>query len=221
MNEALGRIVTNESGEICLSLQEVQGDLFVEVRVSPRPARQGRAPVPEQTMLVPLEALSTLCRVLVQAQDRVLRHGLMRTTSRPKETMPDADEPVRMREADPRPPRRPNRREPRIPVSLPVEAYPLDPQDSLHSEPAGDKVTGEMKDVSSGGAQIWLFEHFPPPTRLAVFLKIGKHTFRGQGKVVGSGPRPKEGKYRHNLRWLSLNEQAKSALSKLTGSVVR
>lgn len=219
MKEDLGRISRNESDEIRVSLHEVQGDLFVEVRVSGRPARQGRAPVQEQAMLVPLEALPNLCRVLVQAQDRVLRDGLMRTASRPTETTPDASKPTAPQEADPRRSRQYKRRQPRIPVRLPVEAYPLGNQDPSHSEPAGEKVTGEMKDVSNGGAQIWLSKHFPPPSRLAVFLRIGKHTFRGQGLVVGSGPQPKEEKYRHNLRWLSLNDGAKAALSKLTGSV--
>jgi hypothetical protein len=219
VNEDLGRISRNESEEIRVSLQEVQGELCVEVRVSSRPAPEGRTVLPQQqSIVVPLDALSSLCRVLVQSQDRVLRDGLMRTASRPRETMPDAGEPVTLQEADPRPPRRYKRREPRISVRLPVEAYPFSNEDSSRSEPKGERVTGEMKDVSNGGAQIWLSEHFPPPSRLAVFLRIGKHTFRGQAEVVGSGPRPKEGKYRHNLRWLSLNDQAKAALSKLTGT---
>jgi len=217
VNEDLGRISRNESEEIRVSLQEVDGELCVEVQISSRPARQGVLPE-QQSIVVPLDTLSSLCRVLVQSQDRVLRDGLMRTASRPRETMPDAREPVTVRDADPRRPRRYNRREPRIPVRLSVEAYPISTQDSSHAEPGGEKVTGEMKDVSNGGAQIWLSERFPPPSRLAVFLRIGKHTFRGQAEVVGSGPRPREGRYRHNLRWLSLNDQAKAALSKLTGT---
>lgn len=220
MNEDLGRISRNDSEEIRVSLQEVQGELCVEVRISSRPAPRGRAVLPQQqSIIVPLEALSSLCRVLVQSQDRVLRDGLMRPASRPRQTMPDAAQPVMVKEADRRPPRRYNRREPRIPVRLPVEAYPLSNQDSPHSEPSGEKVAGEMKDVSRGGAQIWLSESFAPPSRLAIFLRIGKYTFRGQAEVVGSGSRPKEGKYRHNLRWLSLNDQAKAALSKLTGAL--
>ena len=218
MEQVLGRIGENESEEIRVSLQEVQGDLYVEVRISSRPARQGRASVREQTIVVPLEGLSNLCRVLVQTQDRVLKDGLMRTAARVSETMPEAGESVALQEADSQPPRRYKRREPRISVRLPVEAYPLSTQDSSHSEPAGEKVTGTMKDVSHGGAQIWLAEHFPPGSRLAVFLRIGKDTFRGHTQVVGSGRKPKDGAYRHNLRWLSLTDQAKAALSKLTGS---
>jgi hypothetical protein len=229
VNQDLGRISRNESEEIRVSLQEVRGELCVEVRVSSRPARQGRTVLPEhQAIVVPLDALSSLCRVLVQSQDRVLRDGLMQAPSRAGTlTMEDA-EPVTLPEPEKPGARLYNLTEPRVPVRLRVECYLLSVPDSTSAEsgasdswspdPVTEGVTGEMKDVSNGGAQIWLSEHFPPPSRLAVFLRIGKHTFRGPAEVVGSGPQPKEGKYRHNLRWLALNDQAKAALAKLTGA---
>jgi hypothetical protein len=219
VEENLGRISRNESEEIRVSLQEIQGDLYVELRVSARPARQGRASLPQQqAIVVPLDALPDLCRVLVQAQDHVLRDGLMQAPSRAQKTITEAGEAVALPGTDPRAPRRYHRREPRIPVRLPVECYFLSTQDSSPSEPMEERVTGEMKDVSGGGAQVWLSEHFPPPSHVAVFMRIGKLTFRGQAEVVESASQPKDGKYRHNLRWLSLNDQAKAALTKLIGT---
>lgn len=219
MNEDLGRISCNGSEEIRVSLQEAEGELYVEVRVSTRPAAQSQAVVPEQqAIVVPLTALSTLCSVLVQSQDRVLRDGLMHAPSRATETPVAAGEPPTSREADRGGPRRYNLTEPRVPVRLPVECYLLSAQDSSPAEPATEKVKGEMKDVSSGGAQVWLSGHFPHASRLAVVIRIGKRIFRGRAEVVGAASQPKEGTYRHNLRWLTLNDQAKAALSKLIGT---
>ncbi len=229
MIKNLGRISRNESEEIRVSLHEVEGELCVKVQVTCRPGRQGGAVLPEhQSIIVPLEALASLCRVLVKSQDRVLRDGLMQPPSPAASTSGETGAPVAIRESSKPAHRRYNLTEPRVPVRLAVECYflsapdteaeELSSPDSWTPDPATEQVTGEIRDVSSRGAQIWLAEFFPPLSHLAVFMRIGKQVFRGRAEVVGAASQPLEGQYRHNVRWLSLSDQASAALSKLTGS---
>lgn len=217
MNKDLGRVSRNDSEEIRLTLREVRGELCLELRVYTRSAHHGGMPVPDpEAIVVPIRALGHLCRLLEQIQDRLIKEGLIEAPSSAKVITMQAGEPVTVCLGDPEATPSPNTRsEPRMPIQLPVECYLLRTPDIWPSKPLPGHVTGEIRDVSSGGAQVWLPEQFPISSHLAILMKIGEMTFRGQAEVVGVAPHPKDGYYRHNLHWLSLSHQAEAALSKL------
>ena len=109
-----------------------------------------------------------------------------------------------------------SRRESRIAVEVPVGCRHLEATDSGPSEP----LVGEIIDVSQGGAQLWLPRRVPLFGRLEVFMRIEGLNFQGQAEVVGAEVHPKDGRYRHGLRWLGLNAQAKAALSQVIPQLI-
>ena len=217
MNKDLGRVSRNDSEEIRLSLREVRGELCLELRVYTRSAHHGGMPVPDpEAIVVPVRVLGHLCRLLEQTQDRLIKEGLMEAPSPAKVITMQAGEPVTVCLGDPEATPSPNTRgEPRMPIKLPVECYLLRTPDIWPSKPLPGHVTGEIRNVSGGGAEVWLPEQFPISTHLAILVRIGEMTFRAQAEVVGTTPHPKDGHYSHDLHWLSLSPQAEAALSKL------
>jgi len=220
MKKDVGRVHRNDSEEIRVSLREVRGELCLELRVYSRSTHHGGMPVPDpEAIVVPVRVLPDLCRILEQTQDRLIKEGLMETPFPAKVITMQAGEPVALCLGDPEATAPNTRCEDRIPIKLPVDCYLLGtPPDTWPSKPLPGQVAGEIRDVSSGGAQVWLPEQFPISTHLAIFMRIGEMTFRGQAEVVGVAPHPKDGYYRHNLHWLSLSHQAEAALSKLIDS---
>ncbi len=220
MQKDLARVRCNEFGEIRVSLQEVHGELYVELRVSGRSAPDGEVSLPDgDVIVVPVHVFSDLCRVLEQAEGRLHKEGLLDVLPVAKVITMEAGEPVTRHIAD-RPGRWLNtRREPRVSVKLAAEFYLLGAPDTWPSKPLPGQVTGEIRDLSNGGAQVWLPEQFPVGSRLAVFIMIAELIFRGQAEVVAVASHPKGGNYRHNTRWLSLNPQAQAALSQMIENV--
>lgn len=96
-------------------------------------------------------------------------------------------------------------------LKVPAGCRLLDAADSSPSEP----LIGEIKDVSQGGAQLWLPRRLPLYSRAEVFMRIGDLNFQGRAQVVGAEVHPKDGRYRHGLQWLALNPEAKVVLSKI------
>lgn len=207
MNKDLGRVSRNHSEEIRLTLREDRGELCLELRVYTRSAHHGGMPVPDpEAIVVPVRILSDLCRVLQQSHDRLVKEGLAEK----------AGEPITLCLGDLQAATPSTRSEPGTSVKLPVECYLLKTSpDTWSSKPLPGRVAGEIRDVSSGGAEVWLPEEFPISSHLAILMRIGEMSFRGQAEVVGAAPHPEDGYYRHSLRWLSLSPQAEAALSKL------
>ncbi len=80
-------------------------------------------------------------------------------------------------------------------------------------------LRGETKDVSSGGAQLWLPECLSLLTRVEVLMQIEGADFEELAEVVGVGVRQTNGRYRHSVRWLELSTQARAALSQVIPTV--
>jgi len=207
MKKDLGRVSRNDSEEIRLSLREVRGELCLELRVYTRSAHHGGTPIPDpEAIVVPVRILPDLCRVLEQSHDRLVKEGLAEKAGEPA-TLCLGD----LQAATPN-----THSELGTSVKLPVQCYLLKaPPDTWPAKTLPGHVAGEIRDVTSGGAEVWLPEQFPISTHLAILMRIGEMTFRAQAEVVGAAPHPKDGHYCHNLQWLSLSPQAEAALSKL------
>lgn len=218
MKTNLARVSRNASEEIHVSLREINGRPHVELRVCNRPDGHGPNSLPaEEAITVPVDMLSDLCRLLAQIQYRLALEEQGQVPSVPRGTPKGAGTSTNSSPAAQRDHRHSRRREPRVPIRLPAKCYLLGAPNSAPSRPKTGQVAGQIWDVSSGGAQVWLSERFPVMSRLAIVMPIGEPLFRGYGEVLAATLQPRGGKYRHNIRWLPLNTEAKVALSKLIG----
>lgn len=68
MKKNFGRFSRTESGEIQVSLEEVQGELYLDVRITSRPASDGEGSQ-EDRITVPVRMLADLCDILQQTKD--------------------------------------------------------------------------------------------------------------------------------------------------------
>ncbi|MEE8607268.1 MAG: PilZ domain-containing protein [Nitrospiraceae bacterium] len=212
MKKNFGRVSRNASEEIRVWLQEdKEGELQVELRVYDRSAQGGGISLPEpEGLAVPIHALSELCQILEQVHEHLFKKDLVDVPS--MRNLVTVDDPIKLHlVVDPPAPQPDTPSQPPVSVKLPVECYALDAPDTWPAE----QVTGETRDLSSEGAQVWLPREFAAGSRLAVLIIIGELHFRGHAKVVGTAPSPQDGSYPHNLQWVSLSPQAKHALSKI------
>ncbi len=215
MMEKVGQIQRNQLEDVWVSLCEFHGEPHLELRVYPRAALSDSYPLPRQEGIVlPINLLPDLLRVLMQAQELLLMRGLLHVPSPTSGTTLDRGEPTTVRLA-PRPGPQPRRRHPRVPVNLPVKCHPLGPGNMK----AGMPLSGEIKDVSLGGAQIWLPKRLPRYSRLEVAAVIEGIGFRVQAEVVGveieAKRDAKTGYHRHSLQWVAMDATAKAVLSKV------
>ncbi len=212
MKQNFGRVSRNASEEIRVWLHEVQGELQVELRVYDRSVQGGGISLPEpEGLVVPIHALSELCQILEQVHKHLFKKDLVDVPS--MRNLITADDPIKLHLVveDPSGPQSQTHHEPPVTVKVPVECYLLDAPDTWPAE----QVTGETRDLSSEGAQVWLPREFAAGSRLAVLIIIGELHFRGHAEVVGTAPSPQDGSYPHSLQWVSLSPQAKAALSKI------
>lgn len=210
MKKNFGRVSRNKSEEIRVWLQEVEGNLCVELRVYDRSAQQAGVSLPElEGLVVPIHVLWDLIQVLQQTHNHLTKEGLVDAPT--MNNLITADDPIRLhlvvQPSDPQPDTGPK---PSVSIHIPLECYPLGTPDNWPSEP----VTGEIRDLSTEQAQVCFPKEFPTGSRLAI-TRIGDQIFRAQAEVVGTALHPDNGTYRHSLRWLSLSPQAKAALSKI------
>lgn len=212
MKKNFGQVRRNASEEIRIWLHEVQGDLCVELRVYNRSGQDGEVSLPEpEGLVVPIHALSELCQILEQVHDHLLTEDLVDVPS--MRNLVTADDPIKLHLVvdDPSGPQSETHHEPPVTVKLPMECYLLDAPDTWPSE----QVTGEIRDLSSEGAYVWLPREFAAGSRLAVLITIGELHFRAHAEVMGAEQTPQDGSYPHSLRWVSLGPQAKTALLKI------
>ncbi|MGH7380848.1 MAG: PilZ domain-containing protein [Candidatus Methylomirabilales bacterium] len=221
MTKDLGRVSRNESEEIRLTLREVRGELCLELRVYTRSAHHGGMPVPDpEAIVVPVRILPDLRHLLENSHGRLVKEGLAAPPSPPTIVTMQPTEPLTLCLGDLQAATPNTRSELGTSVRLPVECYLLGiSPNTLSVKPLPERVAGEIRNVSGGGAQVWLPEQFPISSRLAILMRIGEITFRAQAEVVGTAPHPKDGHYSHDLQWLSLSPQAEAALSKLVAGL--
>ena len=210
MKKKFGRFIRHESGEIQVSLEEVQGQTYLDLRIYNRAAHHDENSRPEQ-IAVPLRMLGDLCEILHQTKEDLVKEALIEAPSPDEARSTEAHKPVFVLRAEE--PRRQS--EMSAPLTLPAECRLLSAPKSSPTKPTTEQVTGHTRDLSPGGAQIWLPEQFPIGCHLAVFMRTGELTFRAQAEVKGVASNPEHGYYRHNLKWMVLDPQARTALAQI------
>ncbi len=204
MAEKLGRVVRSQWEDIWLQLDRGGEEPQLELRLHNH-NRSGRseegAPGGERISL-PVRLLPELLQLLTLAQDRLRELGLL---ERP-EPAGRGQDPSRRQDA---------RQFPRVTVDPAMECRVVDPE----GRESAQTITGQIKDVSKGGAQAWLPLRFPQLKQIEVFMTIEGIDFRGRAEIVGideaGKAEPQGGLYRHNLRWVTLHAHGMNALSKI------
>ncbi len=218
----------NQLGKICLSLHRADGGRSIELRVCRPSSQPGEACVPQgEGIAVPLDFLLELRRLLEQIEDRFITEGPSHRPSPPSAiTMGSSHppsppsviamergEPVGLDLNIPLSRRGEFRRTVRVPLSVQVACR-------LVSESCSPKpLIGAIKNISTGGLQLWLSERLPLYSSVELFARIAGANFRGQAEVVRAELEPRNGRYEHGLRWLDLTPPAKDALAKVIRAV--
>lgn len=216
MKKHVGRVRRNESEEIRLSLQEVDGELHLELRVYVRSKRQGEGYVPEpEAVVVPTRALPDLCLALEEVRNSLHDQTEVESQSLPDFITIDTGSTLTMDLAEGFNAQPATAPDIRTAVNLPFVCYLLGAQETWAADVRREHVAGEVRILSRHDALVWLSEKFPPPTPLAVVIRTDELSFRGQAEVVEVASHPREGKYWHRLEWRSLTPQAKEALPKI------
>jgi hypothetical protein len=231
MTEKLGQVSRSAFEDIWVSLRDIHGEPHVELRVYSRGSPFDATPLPGlEEIVVPVNQLPALLRELREAQELLSQRGLIQLPSTAPTTLREREEPitvgweapptggptetVTVRRAPP-PDRKDPRQYPRVPLNLPVECRLVDPDSFWPGKP----ITGEILDVSLGGAKVGLPQPLPRYGQVEVFVMIKGSLFRARAEIVGAErERKKDLKgryYRHSLRWVMIDAQAQVALSKV------
>lgn len=209
MKKNVSHVSRNESGEIHVSVHEIHGERYLNLRISSRPSSDEGSSETE-AIIIPICMLPDLCQTLEQTKADLVKEGLMDVLSHPAIT--EVRKPVFVLRGE-QPGGQPDRPgESPVPVRLPVECRLLSAPKSWPTKPATNPVTGETRDLSAAGAQVWLPEQFPIGTHLAVFMRSGELTLRAQAEVMGVVSDPQHGHYRYKLHWMVLDDQARTTL---------
>ena len=204
----------NQLGKICLSLHRADGGRSIELRVCRPSSQPGEACVPQgEGIAVPLDFLLELRRLLEQIEDRFITERPSHPSSPSSVMTMERGEVVGLDLNIPLSRRGEFRRTVRVPLSVQVACR-------LVSESCSPKpLIGAIKNISTGGLQLWLSERLPLYSSVELFARIAGANFRGQAEVVRAELEPRNGRYEHGLRWLDLTPPAKDALAKVIRAV--
>jgi PilZ domain len=218
MDERLGHLVRDQGEEIWVSLREAGGEQHVELRVYERQTFAKAEPAPgKERVSVPVSLLPALVKALSQAQEILVKRGLIYVPLTPKVTHMERGLTVLLGMED-RPKIQASRRHPRVPLNVRGECRQLDKKDFWPGKP----VAGEVLNVSAGGAQVCLPQRFPRFSQVELFMVVDGLVFRGRAEVAGADASvhggTAGGQFRHSLRWVSLEGPAKEVLTKVVES---
>jgi len=228
MTKTLKQTRGNQLGKICLSLHHADGGRSMELRVCRPSSHPGEACVPQgEGIVVPLDFLLALRRLLEQIEDRFVTEGPSHPSSPSSAITMGPSHPsspssiIAMERGEvvgldlniPLSRRGEFRRTVRVPLSVQVACR-------LVSESCSPKpLIGAIKNISTGGLQLWLTERLPLYSSVELFARIAGANFRGQAEVVRAEVQPQDGRYEHGLRWLQLTPPAQDALAKVIRAV--
>lgn len=214
MTKTLKQARGNQQGKICLSLCHADGGRSIELRVCRPSSQPGEACVPQgEGIAVPLDFLLELRRLLEQIEDRFITERPSHPSSPSSVITMERGEPVGLDLNIPLSRRGEFRRTVRVPLSVQVACR-------LVSESCSPKpLIGAIKNISTGGLQLWLSERLPLYSSVELFARIAGANFRGQAEVVRAELQPRNGRYEHGLRWLDLTPQSQDALAKVIRAV--
>ncbi|RPI10461.1 MAG: hypothetical protein EHM71_03505 [Zetaproteobacteria bacterium] len=214
MDERLGHLVRNQGEEVWISLRTLGGIQEIELRVyERRTAAKGEPSPGTERISIPADMVPALIKTLVEAQDALVARGLLYAPATAKITKMERGDAVGLG-TDERPKAQPARQHPRVPLNVRGECRLLDKKDFWPGKP----VVGEVLNVSTGGAQVLLPQRFPRFAQVELFMVADGMVFRGRAEVAGADAGTQvgaSGSFRHSLRWLGLEAQAKDVLSKL------
>jgi hypothetical protein len=214
MAEQLKRVIRSSTEEIRISLHDPDGDPHLELRVYARsgPAREPTA-TPEGLM-IPLSLLPVLVRDLSHTQDALVQRGLIYVPPEKEATHMAAGETAHLSLTG-RYVTQAARRHPRVALRVPIECRVFDDKNFWPTKP----VTGELRDLSEGGAQVSLVKRIPRFSQVEIFLVADKLVFRGRAEVVAADVETQTatggGHFRHSLRWIALEGHARDVLRKI------
>jgi hypothetical protein len=215
MAEKLGHVACTPVEDLWISLTEMRGEKYLEFRPYAHPRQGEAAPLPGGSAVrIPVGVLSSLLRVLHDAQDRLVQRGTIYIP--PVAVVTVMEQGVAKTLPLPgRPRTSETRRHPRAPLSVPVECRVIEPDSFWPAKP----VSGETKDVSVSGAQVWLPKRLPRFKQVDVVMVVDGMVFRGRAEVAGvdleANKDPATGYFRHSLRWIMMEGPAKSVLEKV------
>ena len=210
MTKTLKQTRGNQLGKICLSLHHADGGRSIELRVCRPSSQPGEACVPQgEGIAVPLDFLLELRRLLEQIEDRFITERPSHPSSPSSVMTMERGEVVGLDLNIPLSRRGEFRRTVRVPLSVQVACR-------LVSESCSPKpLIGAIKNISTGGLQLWLTERLPLYSSVELFARIAGANFRGQAEVVRAELEPRNGRYEHGLRWLDLTPPSQDALAKV------
>ena len=214
MTKTLKQTRGNQLGKICLSLHHADGGRSIELRVCRPSSQPGEACVPQgEGIAVPLDFLLELRRLLEQIEDRFITERPSHPSSPSSVMTMERGEVVGLDLNIPLSRRGEFRRTVRVPLSVQVACR-------LVSESCSPKpLIGAIKNISTGGLQLWLTERLPLYSSVELFARIAGANFRGQAEVVRAEVQPQDGRYEHGLRWLDLTPPSQDALAKVIRAV--
>ena len=219
MMEKLGQLVCNQFGEIRISLREIRGEPHVELQVFPRPTPGNGNGLPGgQAIALPAALLPAFLRVMGQAQDLLLKRGTIYVPSLADITTMERGEAIAVGQG-PLSHQPSSRRHPRLPLDLAVECRVIDAASFWPGKP----VTGKINDLSMGGAQVCLPKRLPRFQEVEVLMMSEGRLLRARAEVVGADLEREgrdSGPYRHHLRWVAMEADAKAVLSKVVGEAL-
>lgn len=198
--------------ELRITLKEVIGTWFVELRAYTRTGTLGEEPRAARDVVnVPLAQLPHLIAELTRVQE----HGLRREEPAPPAAPPHPPE----SELLPHAPRlgivQPIRRYPRVPTCYQVTCLPL----AAPGAPAARRLLGELRDISLGGAQLQLPARLDLCQSVEVTAFVNGQVFQAQAEIVNAGLRteqdPVTGYIRHGVRWRPLDSSASTILKQV------
>jgi len=211
--EQLGQIPCNGYEEVWVSLKEVCQKWHIEFRVYERSDDGRRQPRPGRDIInLPVEQLPLLLERLRHAKDTCLSRGLLWAS------VDGAFAPVGRAAAAGRPDRTRvtgirARQHPRLPVRYAAVCQPMGVGEFRRST----LLRGELRDLSVGGAQIWLPCRLGLAQQVEVSALIQAQPFRAKAEIVGANLRfkgdPATGSIRHSLKWITYSSGAADILT--------
>ncbi len=211
--EHLGKLSCNPREEVWISLQEEQGRGLLELQVYGSPgAGKGPALPRGDAIHVPINQLPKLLQLLAQVRELCVSRGYLYEPGPAVATTMERGEPVALpvggRSAM-------GRREPRVPVGLPIECRLRDSERFWPLPP----VIGELRDISLHGAQMWLPRALPRFEQVDITGTMGRAPFHACAKIVsvavGTTQEPARQTHRHGLQWVVMEPETRELLARL------
>ncbi|HSB78272.1 MAG TPA: PilZ domain-containing protein [Candidatus Methylomirabilis sp.] len=209
--EHLGKVPCNPLEELWVSLREIQGKPQLELRIRTISASGKTPPLSErEPVLLPIGQLESLLRLLTRAREFCINRGLLYEPGPATVVTMEQGESIALslekRGIT-------VRRDPRIPVRLSVECRLVESEGNRLPKP----VSGEMRDISIRGAQVWLPQRLPRFKHVDVSGLLDGMGFQARAQIANVGLEsnrdPTTGFHRHGLQWVAMEPKQREILT--------